>query len=160
MNRWFCPNSVECAFYSILLNCTQFCSISSRQPSCPQNWRTNDKGLSTILLTMSILFIVCQSLKLIPDVYELCVCHLTMDKIGHHCTMDWWVSELNQENKKEKNSSLRIFSYLQYIWTFWENTPHWAILLRKNCYSYIEIWKSYFYLRSFYHKGCNWQVKK
>ena len=109
-----------------MIHFTQFYSISSRQPSCPQNWRTNDKGLSTILLTMSILFIVCQSLKLIPDVYELCVCHLTMDKIGHHCTMDWWVSELNQENKKEKNSSLRIFSYLQYIWTFWETTPHCA----------------------------------
>ena len=134
---------------------TQFYSISSRQPSCPQNWRTNDKGLSTILLTMSILFIVCQSLKLIPDVYELCVCHLTMDKIGHHCTMDWWVSELNQK----KNLSLSL-CYLQHIWTFWENTPHCASLLCNNCYSYIEIWKSYFYLRSFYHKGNNWEVKK
>ena len=71
---------------------------------------------------MSILFIVCQSLKLIPDVYELCVCHLTMDKIGHHCTMDWWVSELNE--KKEKKS-LNIYLFAVHL-NFLETTPHCA----------------------------------
>ena len=130
----------------ILLNFTQFAqfySISSRQPSCPQNWRTNDKGLSTILLTMSILFIVCQSLKLIPDVYELCVCHLTMDKIGHHCTMDWWVSELNQKKRKKIPEYLVICSTFELFGKL-PSTPHCARLLCKNCYSYIEIWKKIF----------------
>lgn len=55
------------------------------------NNESNDKSLGFILITMSALFIVCQSLKIVPDLYELFVCK-TQDLVGHHCKMDGPVS--------------------------------------------------------------------
>ena len=77
---------------------------SSRQKS-------GDKGLSAILLCMSALFIICQSLKLIPDLYELLVCHLTLDTIGHHCDMDGWVGFENLILKFSVKVLLKFFHF-------------------------------------------------
>ena len=48
----------------------------------------DERNLNFILITMSALFIGCQSLKIVPDLYELLVCKLT----GHYCKMDGVVS--------------------------------------------------------------------
>ena len=47
-----------------------------------------EKSLRAILFTMSLLFIICQAWKIIPDVYELFFCR----ENGHHCKMDGPVS--------------------------------------------------------------------
>ena len=47
-----------------------------------------------MLLAMSAVFIVCQFLKIVPDMYELFFCQLTMDLSGHHCRMDGKVSSI------------------------------------------------------------------
>ena len=48
-----------------------------------------EKSLRAILFTMSLLFIVCQAWKIVPDVYELFFCR----ENGHHCRMDGPVSK-------------------------------------------------------------------
>ena len=59
-----------------------------------RNNAPENKNPSTMLLTMSALFVSCQFLKIIPDIYELYFCHRTLNKIGHHCEMDGPVSIL------------------------------------------------------------------
>ena len=48
-----------------------------------------EKSIRAILFTMSLLFIVCQAWKIVPDVYELFFCR----ENGHHCKMDGPVSK-------------------------------------------------------------------
>ena len=56
--------------------------------------RIKEKSPYPMLLAMSAVFIVCQFLKIVPDMYELFFCQLTMDLSGHHCRMDGKVSSI------------------------------------------------------------------
>ena len=47
----------------------------------------DEKSLSRILITMSGLFVFCQSIKIIPDMYELFECK-SKNLLGHFCEMD------------------------------------------------------------------------
>ena len=75
--------------------------------SSSSNGKSEEKSLSAILLGMSALFIACQSLKIVPDLYELIVCHQTLHKVGHHCKMDGPVSIL-LIHKEESRLSIEI----------------------------------------------------
>jgi hypothetical protein len=45
----------------------------------------SDRALGATLVGVSLLFIACQSLKLIPDVYEGFLCERSSDSTGGYC---------------------------------------------------------------------------
>ena len=56
----------------------------------PNNEQTNsdDKNLTVVLVAMSVLFVVCQSLKIIPDLYEIFACQKENSQ-GLQCQPTW-----------------------------------------------------------------------
>ena len=54
--------------------------------NCQQQNVGDEKSLSLILITMSCLFVFCQSIKIIPDMYELFECRAN-NLFGHFCNM-------------------------------------------------------------------------
>ena len=55
-------------------------SISSEA----QKQAKDEKNLTSVLIIMSVLFVACQSIKIIPDIYELFVCQ-AQDLQGKPC---------------------------------------------------------------------------
>ena len=44
-----------------------------------------DRNLTGILIAMSVLFVSCQSLKIVPDLYEIFACHTENSQGGGKC---------------------------------------------------------------------------
>ena len=74
--------------YTVYLDLT-FYTFRQDNSSTQSARSAEEKSLRAILFTMSLLFIVCQAWKIVPDVYELFFCR----ENGHHCKMDGPVSK-------------------------------------------------------------------
>ena len=60
-------------------------NINSTEEECNNQMIKEDRNLTGILIAMSVLFVSCQSLKIVPDLYEIFACHTENSQGGGKC---------------------------------------------------------------------------
>ena len=60
-------------------------NINSTEEECQNQMIKEDRNLTGILIAMSVLFVSCQSLKIVPDLYEIFACHTENSQGGGKC---------------------------------------------------------------------------